>query len=211
MLWAETLSSVEEIEAALAGAATTGLPVICTLSFDTHGSTMMGLTPARFAAMCGELDVSPHAFGANCGLGPAETVIGIVNLGKAAADTDVLVAKGNCGIPQYVDGVVEYGGTPALMGRYARLARDAGARIIGGCCGTTPEHVRAMRDALEGYEPDTRQSGHTRRGGRGTRRSHRRRARDARGPPRRQHGRRRCRSAAPAASAVALPAAQRPS
>ena len=62
---------------------------------------------------------------------------------------DVLVAKANCGIPEFVDGAIRYSGTEELMADYAVLARDLGARIIGGCCGTSPAHVRAMRTALE--------------------------------------------------------------
>ncbi|MCZ7600213.1 MAG: homocysteine S-methyltransferase family protein [Gammaproteobacteria bacterium] len=65
-----------------------------------------------------------------------------------------LVAKANCGIPEYHDGKIVYNGTPDLMARYAVLARDAGARIIGGCCGTTPDHVAAMRKALESVAAD---------------------------------------------------------
>ena len=159
LLWVETLSSREEIEAALAGAGATGLPVVCTLSFDTNGSTMMGLSPSDFAGLCRTMTPAPHAFGANCGLGPAETVAGVLNLAGAACDTDVIVAKGNCGIPEYVDGVIEYGGTPESMAKYARLAHDAGARIIGGCCGTTSAHLRAMHDALARHVRGERPSG----------------------------------------------------
>ena len=159
LLWVETLSSREEVEAALAGAHATGLPVVCTLSFDTNGSTMMGLSPAEFATLCRTMTPAPHAFGANCGLGPAETVVGVLNLAGAARDTDVIVAKGNCGIPEYIDGVIEYGGTPELMAKYARLAYDAGARIIGGCCGTTFEHLRAMHEALARHTGDARPTG----------------------------------------------------
>ena len=61
----------------------------------------------------------------------------------------VLVAKANCGIPEFIDGEIAYSGTPEIMANYAVMARDAGARIIGGCCGTTPEHVAAMRLALD--------------------------------------------------------------
>ncbi len=158
MLWVETMSSKEEVLAALAGASTTNLPIVCTLSFDTNGSTMMGLSPVDFAEMSRSITVRPHAYGANCGLGPAETVCGILNLANAAKEHDILVAKGNCGIPEYVDGVISYGGEPELMARYACLAYDAGARIIGGCCGTTFNHVRAMRLALDqhvsGARPD---------------------------------------------------------
>src|SRR3546814_8133403 len=76
----------------------------------------------------------------------------ILNLESAKVEGDVLVAKSNCGIPQFVAGEIEYSGTPELMADYARLALDAGVRIIGGCCGTTPEHIRAMRAALEAHE-----------------------------------------------------------
>ena len=152
VLWVETMSSREEVEAALNGGAVTGLPMVCTLSFDTNGSTMMGITPADFVALCRELGPSPTAYGTNCGVGPAEVVAGILGLRGAAHDDDLLVAKANCGIPEFVDGAIRYGGTPELMADYACLAVDAGARIIGGCCGTTPDVVRAMRDALDAHE-----------------------------------------------------------
>ena len=71
-------------------------------------------------------------------------------LGFAATGSQTpIIAKGNAGIPKYHDGHIHYDGTPSLMGDYAVLARDCGATIIGGCCGTTPEHLRAMKEALE--------------------------------------------------------------
>jgi methionine synthase I (cobalamin-dependent) len=152
ILWIETMSSREEVEAALNGGAVTGLPMVCTLSFDTNGSTMMGITPADFVALCRELEPAPAAYGTNCGVGPAEVVAGILGLRSAAHADDLLVAKANCGIPEFIDGAIRYGGTAELMAEYACLAVDAGARIIGGCCGTTPEIVRAMRDALDAHE-----------------------------------------------------------
>ena len=63
-----------------------------------------------------------------------------------------LITKGNCGVPHFEGTEAVYSGTPALMARYARLAIDAGARIIGGCCGTTPEHLAAMRAAIDTHE-----------------------------------------------------------
>ncbi|TFH41090.1 MAG: betaine--homocysteine S-methyltransferase [Lysobacterales bacterium] len=152
ILWVETMSSREEVEAALHGGAATGLPMVCTLSVDTNGSTMMGSTPKAFVALCRELGPAPTAYGTNCGVGPAEVVAGILALRGAAQSDDLLVAKANCGIPAFVDGAIRYGGTAELMADYACLALDAGARIIGGCCGTTPEIVRAMRDALDAHE-----------------------------------------------------------
>ncbi len=153
VLWIETMSSVEEVQAAVAGAATTGLPIVCTLSFDTNGRTMMGISPSDFAALEKTLVPRLAACGTNCGVGASEVVACIHNLAAAAGPDVVLVAKGNCGIPQYVDGAIVYNGTPELMAVYARLALDAGARIIGGCCGTSPKHLRAMRDALEAHTP----------------------------------------------------------
>ena len=153
VMWIETMSSAEEVQAAVAGAATTGLPIVCTLSFDTNGRTMMGISPSDFAALEKTLVPRLAACGTNCGVGASEVVACIHNLAEAAGPDVVLVAKGNCGIPQYVDGAICYNGTPELMAVYARMALDAGARIIGGCCGTSPRHLRAMRDALEAHSP----------------------------------------------------------
>jgi methionine synthase I (cobalamin-dependent) len=156
ILWIETMSSIEETEAAVAGARTTGLPVVATLSFDTNGRTMMGVTPADLAGLQRKHHLA--ACGSNCGVGPSELVACMVNLATAADPSAILVAKANCGIPQFVDGAIRFNGTPDLMAEYARLSFDAGARIIGGCCGTTPEHLRVMRQALEthvrGATPD---------------------------------------------------------
>ncbi len=157
VLWIETMSSVEETEAAIAGARSTGLPVVATLSFDTNGRTMMGITPADLARLAERNHLA--ACGSNCGVGAAEVVASVVGVANAAPGATVLVAKANCGIPRYVDGAIRFDGTPELMADYARLARDAGARIIGGCCGTTPEHLAAMRAALEGYSPGARPDG----------------------------------------------------
>ena len=149
ILWIETMSSIEETEAAVAGARTTGLPVVATLSFDTNGRTMMGITPADLAGLHRKHRLA--ACGSNCGTGPAELVACIVNLATAADPLAILVAKANCGIPQFVNGEIRFNGTPELMAEYARLSIDSGARIIGGCCGTTPEHLRVMRQALEAH------------------------------------------------------------
>ena len=149
LLWIETMSSVEETEAAIAGARAAHLPVVATLSFDTNGRTMMGVTPSELAGLQRKHGLA--ACGGNCGTGPSELVAAIVNLATASDASAVLVAKANCGIPQWVDGAIRFDGTPELMARYACMALDAGARIIGGCCGTTPSHLRSMRDALEAH------------------------------------------------------------
>jgi 5-methyltetrahydrofolate--homocysteine methyltransferase len=157
VLWIETMSSEEELRAAVEGAAKVGLPIVTTMSFDTNGRTMMGITPASFGALTQSLAAVPAAIGANCGVGASELVATVLGITKARPDAKV-VAKGNCGIPQYKDGHIHYTGTPELMADYARIALDAGARIIGGCCGTSPEHLAAMRQALEAYEGGERPS-----------------------------------------------------
>ena len=148
VLWVETMSAFEEYAAAAEAAARAGMPWCGTMSFDTAGRTMMGLTSANLAAKVETLANPPIAFGANCGVGASDlmrTVLGFA----AAASPRPLIAKGNAGIPKYHDGHIHYDGTPDLMAEYAVLARDAGVRIIGGCCGTMPDHLAAMRAALE--------------------------------------------------------------
>jgi 5-methyltetrahydrofolate--homocysteine methyltransferase len=149
VLWIETLSAREEVDAAIEAAESTGMPVVCTVSFDTNGRTMMGITPHDFADHCAHGDRHPAAFGSNCGVGASELLVAIVNMRDAAEAGSRLIAKANCGIPEWQGDQIVYNGTPELMAEYAVLARDAGAAIIGGCCGTTPEHVRAMREALD--------------------------------------------------------------
>ncbi len=157
ILWIETISSAEEIEAAVLAASGLGLPVVYTVSIDTNGRTMMGLTPADTVAIINRLDAGVQAIGTNCGVGAAEVVAAIRNFNTALDSSEhglPLVAKANCGIPEWKNGSIVYNGTPELMADYACLAADAGARIVGGCCGTTPEHIAAMRLALDTRQPN---------------------------------------------------------
>jgi methionine synthase I (cobalamin-dependent) len=157
VLWIETMSSEEELRAAVEGAAKAGLPIVTTMSFDTNGRTMMGITPKAFGALAASLATQPVAIGANCGVGASELVATVLGITEARPDAAV-VAKGNCGVPQYRDGHIHYTGTPELMADYARIALDSGAKIIGGCCGTSPEHLASMRKSLESYTKGTRPS-----------------------------------------------------
>ncbi len=148
VLWVETISAHEEFRAAAEAARLAGMPWCGTMSFDTAGRTMMGITSSALADLVEKLPNPPLAFGANCGVGASDLLRTV--LGFAAQGTErPLIAKGNAGIPKYHDGHIHYDGTPELMAEYAVLARDAGVRIIGGCCGTMPEHLRHMREALE--------------------------------------------------------------
>ena len=151
VLWIETISSLDELRAAVEGAGVADLPVVCTMSFDTNGRTMMGVMPSQLPQFVRELNPVPTAYGGNCGVGAAELVTAILTMAENAAPDDVIVAKSNCGIPEFVDGEIVYSGTLDLMSDYARMVYDAGARIIGGCCGTTPDHVAAMRASLEAH------------------------------------------------------------
>ena len=148
VLWVETISAPEEFRAAAEAFALADMPWCGTMSFDTAGRTMMGLTSTDMAKMVGKLDHQPVGYGANCGVGASDLLRTILGIAEHSGDA-TLISKGNAGIPKYHDGHIHYDGTPALMGDYAVLARNCGARIIGGCCGTTPEHLVAMRAALE--------------------------------------------------------------
>jgi 5-methyltetrahydrofolate--homocysteine methyltransferase len=148
VLWLETISAPEEYRAAAEAFALAGMPWCGTMSFDTAGRTMMGVTSAAMVDMVEALPNPPLGFGANCGTGASDLLRTV--LGFAAQGTErPIIAKGNAGIPKYHDGHIHYDGTPELMGEYAVLARDAGATIIGGCCGTMPVHLDSMRRALE--------------------------------------------------------------
>ncbi len=153
VLWIETMSSCEEVECAVKGAAIAEMPTVFTMSFDSNGRTMMGVGAADLMQLNQRLQVD--ACGTNCGIGASEVVATILNLQATKADGSepILIAKANCGIPEFVGGEIVYNGTPEIMARYAVLARDAGARIVGGCCGTSPVHVAAMRQALDNTTP----------------------------------------------------------
>jgi len=157
VVWIETMSSPEEIRAAANAAGRLGTPYTVTASFDTAGKTMMGLAPAAFAALVDDFLPRPLAFGANCGVGAADLLVSILAMSEARPERN-LIAKANAGVPQWHGAHIHYSGSPELMGVYAGLAVDAGARIVGGCCGTKPAHVAAMRRALDSHRPGPRPS-----------------------------------------------------
>ncbi len=155
VIWIETMSAAEEIRAASLAAAKVGKPYTVTASFDTAGRTMMGVAPEAFAALAREFYPRPLACGANCGVGASDLLASI--LAMSAADPDAaLIAKANAGVPHWHGAEIHYSGTPELMQVYAGLAVDCGARIVGGCCGNTPEHVAAIRRGLDGHRPGAR-------------------------------------------------------
>jgi 5-methyltetrahydrofolate--homocysteine methyltransferase len=151
--WIETMSAAEEMQAAMQAAEAAGLPYTYTASFDTAGRTMMGLEPAALSGVADGL--VPLAMGANCGVGASDLLVSVLAM-TAANPNAIVIAKANCGIPQVRGDEVVYTGTPDLMANYVHLALDAGARIVGGCCGTSPMHLAAMRKAMDSYTPGPR-------------------------------------------------------
>ncbi|HTS14663.1 MAG TPA: homocysteine S-methyltransferase family protein [Candidatus Sulfotelmatobacter sp.] len=147
VLWIETMSDLAEITAAVEGArrAAPDVPLITTMTFDTRGHTMMGVSPEQAVQALTALHVD--AIGGNCGNGPEE-MIPVVARMHAAVPGALLVAKSNAGMPELVDMRAVYRSEPAEMARQACAMHDAGARLIGGCCGSTPEHLAAMAAAL---------------------------------------------------------------
>ena len=152
VFWIETLSSQEEAIAAVEACTGMGLPIVTTYSIDTNGRTMMGLSPDDIVKVTAKMDTPLMAFGSNCGVGAAELVAAIININTALGDkaeNTIIISKANCGVPEYIDGEIVYSGTKEIMADYAGMAIDAGARIVGGCCGTSPKHVAAMRKAID--------------------------------------------------------------
>ena len=151
--WIETMSSPEEVHAAVTAAIEGGMPYVVTCSYDTAGRTMMGLMPSAMADTLVDEPIAPLAMGANCGVGASDILVTLLEMSAAPYP---LVSKGNCGVPHFVGTEIVYTGTPELMARYATMAIDAGARIVGGCCGTSPEHLASMRNAIDSYSPGER-------------------------------------------------------
>jgi methionine synthase I (cobalamin-dependent) len=148
VIWIETMSDLEEVRAAFEATRqiSNEIPIITTLTFDMQGHTMMGVSPEQAVKTLTALGAT--AVGGNCGRGPDEIISVIEEMHKISPDT-ILVAKANAGTPKMVDGESVYDAGPAEMAEYALLARGAGARIIGACCGSTPEHIKAMATALK--------------------------------------------------------------
>ena len=153
--WIETMSAPGEIRAAAEAAIRVGMPYTYTASFDTAGRTMMGVAPKDIHDVVDGLSNAPTAVGANCGVGASDTLAALLDISGAKPGATVIV-KGNCGIPEFRGTEIHYSGTPDLMADYTRLAIDAGAQIIGGCCGTSFLHLKAMRQALDAHNKTQR-------------------------------------------------------
>ena len=149
VLWIETMSDLEEVRAAVEGCrrAAPDVPVVTTMTFDTRGRTMMGVKPEQALEALQAFGVV--ALGANCGNGPDELETAVGKMRDAGSPVP-LVAKANAGLPHMEGDVAVYDASPDVMAEYAVRVRDQGARIIGACCGSTPDHIRAITQALSG-------------------------------------------------------------
>jgi 5-methyltetrahydrofolate--homocysteine methyltransferase len=142
----ESMSDLQEIVAAIEGVRRiTKLPVFASMSFDTNGRTLLGITPTLAAREL--LMKGVDAVGANCGHGP-EDVAGIIREMRQSARDMVLIAKPNAGIPEVRPEGIIYPNDPVRFANYAREWVRAGANIIGGCCGSTPKHIATVKEAI---------------------------------------------------------------
>ena len=144
----ETMSDLSEVEAAVTAARkeAPGLPVFATLSFDTNLRTMMGVSPAMAVQAISDMGVD--VVGANCGRGLDEMRIIAAQLAEAGAGRVRLMVQSNAGLPKLQGDTFVFDGTPEEMAGYAVEMRDLGFTVIGACCGSTPAHIAAMREAL---------------------------------------------------------------
>ncbi len=144
----ESFSDLAEIRAAIGAAKPTGLPVVACMTFDSGANkdrTMMGVTPEQAAAAL--VDAGADVIGANCGQGIAGFVDVCRRL-RAAADLPIWI-KANAGLPQMAGGRAVYAQTPAEFAGFIPPLLDAGANFVGGCCGTSPAFIAAVRERLD--------------------------------------------------------------
>lgn len=151
VLWIETMSHLDEVAAAVEGArSVSDLPVCTTLSFDTAGRTMMGVSGEAAVNRLTELGVD--AIGANCGNNLADTEAALHEM-RAANPNVPLISKANAGMPEWHGTELHYSGDPEVMAAHAVRQREAGIQIIGACCGSSPKHLAMMRQVLDGNLP----------------------------------------------------------
>jgi 5-methyltetrahydrofolate--homocysteine methyltransferase len=144
----ETMSDLEELRAAVEGVkSVSDLPVMASMSFDTKGRTMMGVKPEKAAKAIAAMGVD--VIGANCGRTLTETFEAVKKMREVLPDV-LLLAKPNAGLPHSEAGELVYDVTPEVMVEYAqRFVDEVGVSVFGGCCGSTPDHIQAIAEALK--------------------------------------------------------------
>jgi homocysteine S-methyltransferase len=151
----ETFFDMAEIEAAVRGVrSVSDLPILAQVTLEDDGNSLEGVSPSVFGPQLAELPV--QAIGVNCSVGPAAMLPAVEMLARAVALP--ISAQPNAGKPRVVDNRNLYLCSPEYMAVYAKRFINAGARIIGGCCGTTPEHMKAIRRAVRALSPGPRRA-----------------------------------------------------
>lgn len=143
----ETFTAIEEavLATTCAREAAGDRPVFASMAFDQSGFTMMGVTPED--AIAALFAAGADVVGANCSVGP-EVVGPVIGRMAAARPGSLLLAKPNAGMPVVMADGVGYPVAPAEIGSFAARMAGLGARVLGGCCGTTPAHIRAIRESV---------------------------------------------------------------
>jgi homocysteine S-methyltransferase len=146
LLILETFGYLEELHQAIlaARAASPSVPVVAQVTIDEEGNCLDGSSPETFAAKLTEWD--PDVVGCNCSVGPVAMLEAVERVRRVT--TKLLSAQPNAGMPRAIEGRNIYLCSPEYMASYARKLLAAGVQLVGGCCGTTPEHIRAMKSAL---------------------------------------------------------------
>ncbi len=146
----ETFSDISEIRQAIrAVRELCDLPIIAQMAISTDGNTSYGTTPEVFTARLDEWGAD--VIGVNCGVGPAHALVAIEKMRAFTAKK--LAAQPNAGLPRDVQGRQFYMCSPEYMAKYAKRLIQAGVKIIGGCCGTTPAHIKLISDAVRAVSP----------------------------------------------------------
>ncbi|MBI3753725.1 MAG: homocysteine S-methyltransferase family protein, partial [Deltaproteobacteria bacterium] len=149
----ETMMDIREMKAAIIAAKASGLPVAATMTFDETMRTVLGTPPEVFAIVAEGLGAD--VIGANCSLGIEGIYKAIVAMSKV---TNLpLIAQPNAGIPYLKDGKTIFPASPSEMAEYVPKLLDAGVRVIGGCCGTTPEHIKEMKSKVKSQKSKVRE------------------------------------------------------
>jgi 5-methyltetrahydrofolate--homocysteine methyltransferase len=150
LLLVETFFALDEAQAAIAGIRrSSALPLVVSFSFDQGSRTMMGLSPTKMVEAIRPLGVA--AIGANCGRSLADMERVVSELAALNAGIPLWI-KPNAGLPRMVGEVARYDTGPAEMAEYARRFIEAGAEVVGGCCGSSPEHIGAIARAARSID-----------------------------------------------------------
>jgi len=146
----ETFYDLAEVEAAVRGVrAVTDRAIVASMTLEDDGSSLEGVAPEEFGARLARLAID--AVGVNCSVGPAAMLEAVERLARVVPLP--IAAQPNAGKPRVVENRNLYLCSPEYMATYAKRFVRAGARIVGGCCGTTPEHIKAIRRAVRALEP----------------------------------------------------------